>query len=79
MKSKMVGIKINRGQYLRLETPGGGGYGCAGERDPAAVAEDVRLGYVTVGAAKTEYGVVVDDEGQLDGKATEVLRLGGSA
>ena len=79
MKSKMVGIKINRGQYLRLETPGGGGYGCAGERDPAAVAEDVRLGYVTASAAKTEYGVVVDDEGQLDGKATEALRLGGSA
>ena len=44
-----------------------------------AVAEDVRLGYVTAGAAKTEYGVVVDDEGQLDGKATEALRLGGSA
>jgi N-methylhydantoinase B len=79
MKSKMVGIKINRGQLLRLETPGGGGYGAARERDPAAVAEDVRLGYVTAGAAKTDYSVVVDNDGQLDTKATEALRVSGGA
>ena len=79
MKSKMVGIKINRGQQLRLETPGGGGYGAARERDPAAVAEDVRLGYVTAGAAKTDYSVVVDNDGHLDTKATAALRVSGDA
>ena len=76
MKSKMVGIKIKRGQHLRLETPGGGGFGPAWERDPTAVAEDVRLGYVTTDAAKKNYGVVVDAEGQLDAKATKDLRMG---
>ena len=76
MKSKMVGIKIKRGQHLRLETPGGGGFGPAWERDPTAVAEDVRLGYVTADAAKKNYGVVVDAEGQLDAKATKDLRVG---
>ena len=79
MKSKMVGIKINRGQHLRLETPGGGGYGAARERDPTAVAEDVRLGYVTAGAAKTDYSVVINNDGQLDTKATEALRVSGGA
>ena len=76
MKSKMVGIKIKQGQHLRLETPGGGGFGPAWERDPTAVAEDVRLGYVTADAAKKNYGVVVDAEGQLDAKATKDLRVG---
>ena len=79
MKSKMVGIKIKQGQHLRLETPGGGGFGPAWERDPTAVAEDVRLGYVTADAAKKNYGVVVDVEGQLDAKATKGLRVDGGA
>ena len=45
--SKMVGIKLKRGQKVRLETPGGGGYGPPGERDKAAQERDVELGYVT--------------------------------
>jgi len=54
--SKMVGIPLTRGQRLRLETPGGGGYGPAAERDPARVARDVRLGYLSAGAADAAYG-----------------------
>jgi len=34
MASKMVGISLRRGQRLRLETPGGGGYGDLRERTP---------------------------------------------
>jgi N-methylhydantoinase B len=45
--SKMVGIKLKQGERVRLETPGGGGYGPPDERDPAAIAEDLRLGYST--------------------------------
>ena len=56
MTSKMVGLKLKRGQRVRLETPGGGGYGPAANRDAAAVAEDVRLGYVTEDAAAQDYG-----------------------
>ena len=56
LTSKMLGIKLKRGQSVRLETPGGGGYGPASERDPAAVARDVALGYITEEAATAAYG-----------------------
>ncbi len=45
--SKLNGLKITRGQRLRLETPGGGGWGQPAERSEAAVARDQALGYVT--------------------------------
>ena len=51
MTSKMVGIHITRGQRVRLETPGGGGYGDPATRDPAARTADLTLGYVTEGKA----------------------------
>ncbi len=57
MASKMVGIRLKRGQRLHIESPGGGGYGAVAERDPAKVAEDVRLGYVTPEGAARDYGV----------------------
>ena len=44
--SKMVGIDLVRGQAVRLETPGGGGYGPPGERDPDAHRRDLELGYI---------------------------------
>ena len=74
MASKMVGIKIKKGQRLHLETPGGGGYGPACERDPEAVSRDVRLGYVSAAAAEKEYGVVVDGNGTIDNDATRKHR-----
>jgi N-methylhydantoinase B len=57
MASKMVGIRLKRGERLRIESPGGGGYGPVAERDPARVAEDVRLGYVTAEDAARDYGM----------------------
>jgi N-methylhydantoinase B len=47
MASKMVGIRLERGQRLRIESPGGGGYGPPAERAAAAVERDLALGYVT--------------------------------
>lgn len=76
MVSKMVGIKLKKGQTVRLETPGGGGYGIATERDPAMVAEDVRLGYISAGAAREQYHCVVSETGKLDAAATAELRAG---
>ena len=72
--SKMHNIKIKKGQHLRLETPGGGGYGPAHERDPQAVANDVKLGYVTAKAAEQEYLVVVNENASVDNIATQKLR-----
>ncbi|MEC7467461.1 MAG: hydantoinase B/oxoprolinase family protein, partial [SAR324 cluster bacterium] len=47
MVSKMTGIHIKKGQKLRLETPGGGGYGNPEMRPEAAILKDRELGYIT--------------------------------
>ena len=56
--SKVVGVKIAKGQRVRLETPGGGGFGPASERERARLARDVRLGYVSEAKARELYGLV---------------------
>ena len=72
--SKMVGLSIARGERLRLETPGGGGYGQAGARAADAVARDVRLGYVSREAALAQYGVALTAAGDVDPITTAKLR-----
>jgi N-methylhydantoinase B len=52
---------------------GGAGDGPAFERDPAAVLDDVREGYVSVGAARDQYGVVITHD-TVDALATMALR-----
>ena len=56
LASKMLGIKLTKGQAVRLDTPGGGGYGPATNRDAQEVARDVALGYLTPDAATDLYG-----------------------
>jgi len=55
MVSKLHDAKLKKGERIRLETPGGGGYGPASERSEAAVSEDLRLGYVTEEGAARDY------------------------
>lgn len=74
MVSKMVGIHIERGQKLRLETPGGGGYGAPFSRAPERVARDVAQGFVSTGKALSDFGVVVSADGRLDIDATRTSR-----
>ncbi|MEM9249379.1 MAG: hydantoinase B/oxoprolinase family protein [Pseudomonadota bacterium] len=74
MTSKMVGISLTQGQKVRLETPGGGGYGAPYDRAPEAVARDVTLGYVSRASARAEYGVVLKPCGAVDPAATDALR-----
>jgi len=47
LASKIVGVELPTGGRLRLETPGGGGWGDPAERDAEARAHDLRNGYVT--------------------------------
>lgn len=54
--SKAQDIPLQAGDRVRVRTPGGGGYGDPADRDPAAVAEDVRLGRYTADAAKILFG-----------------------
>ena len=76
MASKMVGIKIKKGQHVHLETPGGGGYGQALQRDPLAVARDFQLGYVSRDGAARDYAVALNDDGSVNTPKTEQLRQG---
>ena len=63
------------GEVLVNNSGGGGGWGPALERDPAAVLADVREGYVSIEAAKRDYGVAIDEATlSLDLAATATLR-----
>ena len=54
--SKKRGIKLCQGQAVRLETPGGGGYGHARNRDAGKVAGDVQQGLLSEASADELYG-----------------------
>ena len=43
--SKEQDIALKPGDRVEVKTPGGGGYGTPADRDPDAIAEDIRLGY----------------------------------
>jgi N-methylhydantoinase B len=74
LTSKITDVHIRRGQRVRLETPGGGGFGDPRTRDPARVARDVALGYVSRQAASRDYGVAFCEDGSVDASATAQLR-----
>lgn len=68
------------GESIHNLTGGGGGWGDPFERDPQAVVDDVRQGYVSVEGARRDYGVVVDaDTHRLDVDATAEARAGARA
>ncbi len=66
-------VPFRRGDVFRHELAGGGGWGDALARAPAAVLRDVRNGLVSIAGARARYGVVTDGEA-LDDAATEALR-----
>jgi len=72
--SKVTDVRIGRGQKVRLETPGGGGFGDPATREPERVVRDVRLGYVSRAAARRDYKVVLREDGSLDAEATVKAR-----
>lgn len=47
LRSKVSDLDLARGDTIRIETSGGGGYGPPAERDPAAIAADLAHGYTT--------------------------------
>jgi N-methylhydantoinase B len=73
LPSKLT-MTIRKGEVFRHEVAGAGGYGDPLERDPAAVARDVRNEVVSRAAARTDYGVVIDDQGRVEAAATARLR-----
>jgi N-methylhydantoinase B len=79
LASKVADAKIRQGQRVRLETPGGGGWGDPLAREDAIVARDVRLGYISASAARNDYRVEVTPEGELDPERTRTLRARSAA
>lgn len=70
-------VAFARDEVFSHVMPSGGGYGPAHEREPELVLADVRLGKVSIEAARRDYGVVIRPaEGGpvLDIEASERLR-----
>ncbi|MBI4526830.1 MAG: hydantoinase B/oxoprolinase family protein, partial [Deltaproteobacteria bacterium] len=68
---------LEQGDILRIERPGGGGFGDPFERDPGKILQDIEDGYVSLEGAARDYGVVVRRLGngfELDAPGTEALR-----
>ncbi len=76
--SKVTDVRIGRGRKVRLETPGGGGFGDPSTREPERVVRDVRLGYVSREAACWDYKVILHSDGALDAQATSRARAAGT-
>ena len=53
---------LKAGDVVSWRLSGGGGYGEASERDPAAIRADIADGYVSAAAALAVYGVKVEEE-----------------
>jgi N-methylhydantoinase B len=50
---------VRRGDVVRLQPAGSGGYGDPRDRDPEAVRRDVLDGYISERAARETYGIVL--------------------
>lgn len=70
LPSKVRDVPVFEDDRLVFETAGAGGVGDPLERDPEAVAKDVRWNLVSPEAAASDYGVVVGDDGSVDAEGT---------
>jgi len=55
------GLTVNRDDVIRITTANGGGFGDPRERDRAALADDLRNGYVTAEQAARDYGYLAPE------------------
>ena len=62
------------GDFIRLELPGGGGFGSPAERDADQVAADVADGLITRETALRDYRVATAADGTIDRSETARLR-----
>lgn len=71
--AKMPTTALPRGTSVRLETPGGGGFGKPGERAPKALARDLRDGLLDRDEARRLYGAALMERaaGERDTVARE--------
>jgi N-methylhydantoinase B len=71
LKPLSDGNIVKRGDVVRIETGGGGGFGHPFDREPERVLADVRGGFVSRESAEENYGVVLTSDGSaVDGART---------
>lgn len=56
LPAKIAHLELKAGESVRIQTPGGGGFGPHEERALEQIARDVRDGVVSRGAAERDYG-----------------------
>lgn len=56
LNSKVAALVLRAGDTIRIETPGGGGYGTPDERPLEALAADLRDGILSQALAEQQYG-----------------------
>jgi N-methylhydantoinase B len=80
VSGKPIGPKgrqsVPGGDFIRLELPGGGGFGNPANRDPEQVTLDVEDGLISRETAERDYRVALTADGTLDRAATQRLRAG---
>ena len=70
---KIEMLRLQRGDVVRIVSPGGGGYGPPFRRDPAMVLADLIDGFLTEQTARKAYGVIIRDR-KIDDQATAAAR-----
>ena len=78
MGHKTTSLPLEKGDVIRVVTPGAGGYGDPLRRPAEAVLRDVMEKKVSVQAAEKVYGVVIRAQGVnyiIDEQATQALRI----
>jgi N-methylhydantoinase B len=71
---KATGRMITNGDIVVMQSAGGGGYGDPLERDLETIETDVLTGYVSAQHARSDYGVVIRNDGTLDRQQSATLR-----
>jgi len=71
---KANGLQVKKGVVLTTYTGGGGGFEKPFERNPESVLNDVINKYVSIEKARDHYGVVIDEDLQINKEGTFKLR-----
>jgi N-methylhydantoinase B len=74
LPAKRAGIKLDEDTVFRYSVGGGSGFGDPLLRDPDKVLSDVQDGYISKGAAKDTYGVIITADLEVDETATTEAR-----
>ena len=71
---KANGLQVKKGTVLTTYTGGGGGFEKPFERNPENVLNDIINKYVSIEKARDHYGVVIDEDLQINKEGTFKLR-----